>query len=118
ELLLNRRRYAGKFLEIVGDPARPRQRLKTKLVGLGRQFLGDDRLGLRAYIHAVRALRPRNAIDRGLSNKIAIQRDGAAGVVVAGDDIGDAVRIAIGVDDGRYRNPEATRFLERDVLFV
>ena len=42
----------------------------------------------------------RNAIDGGLRHEIAIERDGTAGVVIAGHHIGDAVGVAIGIDDG------------------
>src|SRR5215470_13229265 len=43
ELLLDRRRYAGKFLEVVGNAARPGQRLEAQSVGLFRRNRFGDR---------------------------------------------------------------------------
>ena len=42
--------------------------------------------------------------------------DGAHGVIVARDDIVDAVRRAVGVDDGDDRNPELVGFVDRNLL--
>ena len=53
-----------------------------------------------------------------LAIEVAVERDGAAGVVVAGHHEGDAVRIAIGVDDRGDRDVEALRLLDRDVFLV
>ena len=75
----------AELLEIVGDAARPGQRLEAAAFGrLGRQFLGDRLLG-RAEVDAHLALRARNAVDGGARDQVAVERDGAAGVVVAGD---------------------------------
>ncbi len=51
-------------------------------------------------------------------DQIAIERQRAGGVVIAGDRIGDALRVAVGVDDGRDRNAETLGFLDRDIFFV
>ena len=40
------------------------------------------------------------AVKRGLGDEVAVQRDGAARVVVAWDREVDAVRVAVGIDDG------------------
>ena len=50
-----------------------------------RQFL-DDRLFGRADVDAHAALRARDAVDRGARDQIAVERDRAAGVVVARHD--------------------------------
>jgi len=63
-------------------------------------------------------LRARDAVDRGLGHEIAIERDRAAGVVIARDREYDAVGIGVGVDDRRDRNIEALRLLDRDVFLV
>ena len=54
----------------------------------------------------------------GARDEIAIERDGAAGVVVARDRMGDAVRIAIGVEHRDDRNLEAVRLLDRELLLI
>ncbi len=64
------------------------------------------------------ALRARDAVDRGLGDQIAVERDRAAGVVIARHHEGDAVGIAVGVDDGGDRNVEPPRLLDRDVFLV
>ncbi len=53
-----------------------------------------------------------------LRDQIAVQRDGAAGVVIARHHEGDAVRIAVGVDHGGDRDVEPPRLLDRDVFLV
>src|SRR5215471_13086897 len=46
ELLLDRRRYAGKLLEVVGNTAGPGQRLEAQSIGLiGPHILGNRLLG-------------------------------------------------------------------------
>ena len=57
------------------------------------------------------------SIDRA-GDQIAIQRDGAAGVVIAGHHIGDALGVGIGIDDRGDRNVQPLRFLDRDVFLV
>ena len=101
ELLLDRGRHAGELLEIVGDAARTGQRLEAETLFLRLRQILDDRLLGGAQIDAHAALRARNAVDRGARDQIAIERDGAAGVVIAGNHEGDAVGIAVGVDDRR-----------------
>ena len=64
------------------------------------------------------ALRARNAVDDGAGDQVAIQRNGAAGVVIARHHIGDALGIRIGVDDRGDGNVEPLRFLDRDVFLV
>ena len=55
---------------------------------------------------------------RGLGDQIAIERHRAAGVVIAGNGVGDAVRIGVGIEDGRDRNIEPARFLDGDGFLV
>ena len=86
ELLLDRGRHAGELLEIVGDAARTGQRLEAETLFLRLRQILDDRLLGGAEIDARGALRARDAVDRGTRDQIAIERDGAAGVVIAGDD--------------------------------
>jgi hypothetical protein len=83
----------------------------------GRQFLSHGR-GLRADIDALSALRAGNSVDCRFGGEIAIERDGAAGIVVAGNDKGDPVRITIGVDDRGNGNTKPLRFLNGDVFLV
>jgi hypothetical protein len=58
------------------------------------RLLGDRLLGC-AEIGADCALRPLDAVDRRAGDQVAIEGDGAACVVVAGDGMADAVGIAI-----------------------
>ena len=60
----------------------------------------------------------RNAIDGGLRYEIAIERNGTAGVVIAGHHISDAVGIAIGIDDSGNWQTEAPSLLDSDILLV
>src|SRR5207248_11313579 len=117
ELLLDRTGNAGKLLEVVGGAARTRQTLEARGFRRGRDFLGR-RLDGGADIDAGIALRPRNAVDRRAGDQVAIQRNGTAGVVVAGHDIGDALGIRIGIDDRGDRNIEPSGFRNRDVFLV
>src|SRR5499427_2229595 len=64
------------------------------------------------------ALRAGNSVDCRFGGEIAIERDGAAGIVVAGNDKGDPVRITIGVDDRGNRNTKPLCFLNGDVFLV
>ena len=84
----------------------------------GRRHFFGQRLDLGADVNALRALRAGNSVDRSFSGEIAIQRDGAAGIVIARNDVADAVWIAIGVDDGGDRNAEPLRFFDRNVFLV
>src|SRR5258707_671157 len=51
-------------------------------------------------------------------NEIAIGGDGANGVVIAWDRIGDAIGIAVAVDDGDDRDAQLHRLRHRNRLFV
>ncbi len=90
----------GSFLRSSATPRGPAMLFEAEIAGcrLRRDFLDNDRLLLRADVNARLALRARDAVDRGLGDEIAIERHRAAGVVVARDHVGDAVRIAVGVD--------------------
>ena len=101
ELLLDRARHARELLEVVGGAARTGETLEA--AGSRRKIFGD-RLGGGADVDARLALTARDAVDRRARDEVAIQRDGAPGVVIAGDDIGDALRVRIGVDDRGDRN--------------
>ncbi len=123
ELLDDLRADARQFGEIVRSAARSGEQFETLGrdfggdLGFRRQFDGDRRL-LGAEIDAKRALAAGNAVQRRAGDQVAIERDGAAGVVIAGDREGDAVRIAIGVENGRDRDVQALGFLDRQLLLV
>src|SRR5665647_2547943 len=110
ELLLDRAGHAGELLEIVGRTARTGETLEARRLRCRGNFLAD-RLHRSTDIHARIALRTRDAVDHGAGEQVAIQRDGAASVVIAGNHIGDALGIGIGVDDRGDRNVEPLRLL-------
>src|ERR1700733_1448008 len=118
ELLLDRAGHAGELLEIVRRTARARQALEAGSLRRGGGSLLDDRTGRSADVDAGIALRPRNAVDRSARHQIAIQRDRTAGVVVAGHDVGDALRIGVGGEDRSHRDVQPLGFLDRDVFLV
>src|SRR6185295_15757155 len=97
ELLLDRTRYAGELLEVVGGATRPSQTLEAGRLRCRRNLLAG-RLDGGADIEAVVALGARDAVDGGAGNQVAIQRNGAAGVVIARHHKGDALGVGIGVD--------------------
>src|SRR5205823_1095809 len=117
ELLLDRTRHAGELLEVVGGAARPGQALEAGRLGSCRNFLAG-RLDRGADVDAVVALGARDTVDGGTGNQVAIQRNGAAGVVIARHHKGDALGVGIGVDDRGNGNVEPLRFLDRDVFLV
>src|SRR4051812_13797959 len=117
ELLLDRTRHAGELLEVVGGAARTGQALEAGRLGRCRNFLAG-RLSGGADVDAVVALGARDAVDSGAGNQVAIQRNGAAGVVIARHHEGDALGVRVGIDDRRNGNVEPLRFLDRDVFLV
>src|SRR6202163_4502246 len=117
ELLLDRAGYAGELLEIVGGTARPGQTLEGRRLRRHRNLFADG-MRRRADIDPGFALRARDAVDHGSGHQIAVQRDGAAGVVIAGHDIGDALGVRIGIDDRGDGNVEPLGLLDRDVFLV
>src|SRR5215212_11483059 len=117
ELLLDRPRHAGELLEVVGGAARTGQALEAGRLRGCRNFLAD-RLSGGADIDAVIALGARDAVDGGAGDQVAIQRNGAAGVVIARHHEGDALGVGIGIDDRGNGNVEPLRFLDRDVFLV
>src|SRR5262245_44199964 len=120
KLLFNRRRNTWQLFEVVSNPARPGQLLEPKIAdGRGsRDLLYDDGLFCSADINAHFALGPRNSVDRRLRNEIAVERDSSARIVVAGHNVSNAGRIAIGIDDRRDRNIEPLRLLDCDVFLI
>ena len=58
------------------------------------------------------------AVEHGVGDQVAVELDGAGGVVVARDRIGDAVRIAVGVEDRDDRDVQLAGFLDRDRFLV
>src|SRR5215813_14526204 len=120
ELLFDRRRNAGQFLEIVSNAAWPGQLLEAEVAGCWRCWhgLGNDRPLGRTNVHAHFTLRAGNSVNGGLGNKIAVQRHRATGVVIARHDKSDASRIAIGVNDGGDRNIKPLRLFDGDVFLV
>src|SRR6202045_1564481 len=117
EFLLDRAGHAGELLEVIGGATRPSQALEAGRLRRRRNFLADGMRG-RADINSGIALRARNAINDRPGDQIAIQRDGPASIVIAGHDIGDALGVGIGIDDGGDRNIEPLGFLDRDVFLV
>src|SRR5262245_31939114 len=99
ELLLDRGRDMPELLEVVGNSAWPGEHLVAGVISGGGQLL-HDRLGGGADVDAHVALRARNAVDGGARDQVAVERDGAAGVIVTRNDERDAIRVAVGVDDG------------------
>ena len=99
ELLLDRAGHAGELFEIVGSPPRPGQTLEARRLRRYLNFFAD-RMSGSADVDAGIALRARNAIDDGTRHQVAVQRNGAAGVVIARHHKGDALGIGIGIDDG------------------
>src|SRR5690606_881698 len=65
-----------------------------------------------------RALSTTETVDRGACDEIAVKRDRATGIIVAGDREIDAIGIAVRVHDRDDRDLELLRFLDRDVLLV
>src|ERR1700758_782566 len=116
ELLLDRTGNARKLLEVVGGAARTGESLESRRCR-GRDLFGRRLCG-RADIDARVALRTRDAVDRSTRDEIAIERDRASRIVIAGHDVGDALRIGVGVDDRRNGDVEALRLGNRDVFLV
>src|SRR5690606_34288208 len=112
EPLLQLRRNTADSLEIVGLAPWRLDALED-----GRKLLGRWGLGL-TDVDASSSLGTLDAVDGRPRCEIAVGRDRTAGVVIAGDWEVDAVRIAIGVDDGHDRNAELLRLLNRDLLLV
>src|SRR5262252_3045807 len=104
ELFLNRRRHPGKLLEVVCDPARTGKCLKAGSFGLSDGNFLSERFLSRPDVDAQFAMSAGNSVDCRLGDEVAVERDGAAGVVVSRHHEGDAVRIAIGVHDGGDRD--------------
>src|SRR5260221_658832 len=88
ELLLDCPGHAGELLEVVGGTARPGEPLEARSLGRHRNIL-PDRMGGCADVDSGIALRTRDAVDDSAGYQIAVQRDGAASVIIAGDDIAD-----------------------------
>src|SRR5579863_8175355 len=117
ELLLDRAGHAGELLQIVGSATRPGKTLEAQSLRCGRYLLARGMRGS-ADIDPGFALRARNAVDCRTGDKIAVKRDRTAGVVIAGHDVGDALGIGIGINDGGDGNVEPLGFLDRDVFLV
>src|SRR5919197_1863855 len=117
EPLLDGGRDMVKLREIVGDAARAGQHLVAGPVG-GRGQLFHDRFGRGARVDPEFALRARYAVDGRFRREIAIERNGATGVIIAGHDVGDAVGVAVGVDHGGDGQTQTPRLLDRDILLV
>ena len=79
---------------------------RSAALGYGRGFERDSA----SPVHAGGDLAFRQTVDHGAGDEVTIKRDGARGVVIAGDRISDAVRIAVGIEDRRHWNAEFARF--------
>src|SRR5439155_8888210 len=87
--------------------------------GLGLGVLGRGlEIGLGGCRTGVSPAGDVPALVHGLGDDVAHERAGADGVVVAGDDELDDVRIAVGVDDGDDRQPELVGLGDGDVLLL
>src|SRR5581483_10262279 len=80
--------------------------------GLADRFLG------RTDVDANGPLGAFNAVEGRTRDQVAIKRDGAARVVVAGDRMADPVRIAVRIDDCDDRHMKLARFGDRDRFLV
>ncbi len=105
EALLQLRADAGDALEVVGFAARRIDAFEGHEGG--RDLLDGRGLG-GSNVDAGRGLATLDAVEGGARDEIAIERDGAAGVVIAGYGVVDAVRIAVGVDDRDDRDFRAS----------
>ena len=74
----------------------------------------ERNFGRSAEVAARSALLTGDTVDRSAGDQVAVESDGARGVVVARDRIVDQVRIAVRVDDGDDRDAEALGFVDRD----
>src|SRR5919108_3105036 len=57
-------------------------------------------------------------LEAGVGDLVGDQLDGADGIVVAGDDLVDLVRIAVGVGDGHDRDAQLAGLSDGDVLLA
>ena len=71
-----------------------------------------------AEVHAGVGLALAETVDHGAGGQVAIQRQGAGGVVIARDRIGDAIRIAVGVQDRGDRDAQLAGFGDGDGFLV
>src|SRR5690606_715433 len=58
------------------------------------------------------------AVEDGVGDQVAVGLDGAGGVVVARDRIGDAIRIRVGVENGDDRDVQLAGLKDGDSLLV
>ncbi len=100
---------------------RRRARLGTRSHGFPLALFvqaGLARLLGGAKIDTGRALSPLDAVDGGTRDQIAIKRDGATGVVVAGNGVADPVGVGVRIDDGDHRHVQLARLGDGDRLLV
>src|SRR5829696_5435892 len=91
--------------------------LLRRNVRVRRDVLHDRRLG-GADVEPELAMAARDAVDGGAGDEVAIERDGAPGVVVRRHREGDPIRVRVRVDDRRDRDAEALGLLDRELLLV
>src|SRR6056297_2443803 len=84
---------------------------------LGHRLLDEGFLHL-AHVDARGVHLRRHPVESGAADQIAIQADRARGVVVAGDDVINAVGGAVGVDHGDHRDAQLPRLGHREILAV
>src|SRR5690606_36466400 len=77
---------------------------------LGSRVFFSENLGATAGVVA--------AADHGISHGAHVQLDGTDGVVVTRDDVVDAFRAAVGIDDADDRNAQLVGFGDGDALVV
>src|SRR4051812_17352011 len=86
-----------------------------RLLRLGERGL-CRRLVLRAEILAAGGGAALLAAEHRVGDRVAIEADRAAGIVIAGDREGDALRADVGIEDRDDRDAEHVRFLDRQLL--
>src|SRR6185437_3797372 len=86
----------------ISRSARSGRRFVDELVAGGNDFL--DRVGL--------------AFEHGIGDAARVEADGAAGVIVAGNDVSDRTRIVIRVDDGDDRDAELLRLGDGNLVIA
>ena len=87
-------------------------------VRLGFQRCFDRRLGHLADVLAASGGIAGAAFVHCLRDRIGVETDGAAGIVIARDREGDAARVAVLIQDRHDRDAEDIRFLDRQLFLV
>ncbi len=84
--------------------------------GLAQRRLHRRDRGANVDAHGRLALR--QTVEDGIRHQVAVELQGASGVIITGDWVSDALGIAIGVEDRHHRDVELARFLDGDGFLV